>query len=76
MNEEGNVMKDPGISAATLETVAIDAINIFCREVLVGGGFLSAEHWENAALLPHKYQVARTVASQHAASIDDDGETD
>ena len=63
------VNMEPEVVAPAL----IDAINIFCRDVLVPRGYLRKEDWEDDALVEPKYAVARRVAeSWRSVVVDDD----
>ena len=63
---------DPEILAPAL----IDAINIFCRDVLVPGGLLSKDAWEDDSLLEKKYAVACMVAERWSGVLVEEDSTD
>ncbi len=43
---------------------AIDAINVFCRDVLIPKGYLDSDDWDDCGLLEKKYSVANRIAGQ------------
>lgn len=61
---------DPALEREKIEAMRVDAISVFCRDVLVPEGYLGEDIWGSNTLLQPKVEVARTVAERWRAGHD------